>query len=186
MNSRSHPAILGKGAWGPGVIQATKGCEELHRKLFSVGAAQKYPKNTLCLLPGLWVVVTEVGSGMQGSSRDVPSLGGSRSHSPASRGQGVTRDGMCHDVAESSNCPGAGLGLGGGKSNTRVTEVSPGHLDLPAPHGHRHVVWALPFPWELLGAAGHLSRCHQPQLLGGVTRWGTRRWCQELICTNNL
>lgn len=154
---------------------------------------KKYPQNTLCLLPGLWVEITEVGSGTQGGSGDGPSLGWDRSHNPALRGQGVTRvgtvgdgtrdgmcqdvtrdgmcqvvpgDGMCHDMAESSNCPGAGLGLGGGVSDTRVTEVSPGH-----PHGHRGAVWALPFPWELLAAAGHLCKVTSEQVSPALAAW---------------
>lgn len=140
----------------PSLIQAAKCSEELHRKGISVLVLHKnIPKIPPCLLPGLWAVVTRGGVWDARQLWGLPSLGGGRitaqprgdrvcqgGHSVSREGmwQEVTRAGMCHDVAESSSCPGAGLGLGERRSSdTRDVPRSP----LPAPRG---AVWALPFP----------------------------------------
>lgn len=136
----------------PSLIQAAKCSEELHRKGISVLVLHKnIPKIPPCLLPGLWAVVTRGGVWDARQLWGLPSLGGGRitaqprgdrvcqgGHSVSREGmwQEVTRAGMCHDVAESSSCPGAGLGWE--REGAVIPEMFPGHLCQPqgAQSGH--------------------------------------------------
>lgn len=84
--------------------------------------------------------------------------------------QDVTRDGMCCDAAETSNCLEAGLGLGGGKGNSCVMEVSPGHTDLLGPEGTRVQPGHCPVR-EFPGTPGHHCKALSGQVAPAPAAW---------------
>lgn len=92
--------------------------------------------------------------------------------------QDVTRDGMCCDAAETSNCLEAGLGPGGGEGNICVMEVSPGHVNLLGPEGMRVQPGHCPGCGSSQAPQGTiarrcLGRWHRPQLPGSLPIRGT-------------